>query len=188
METPIHQKSLQSGRVMAAVTYPGFALAVVGFAAILVVHLASLFGVTYPFERSIEILGPGVFVVFLPTVLVMTRLTRDFKQKDAWRAALRGCPRWMYRAVWGIFLYCWAGFFVLPLLYGGGMDEASNKARSMSAGLLIFYLIPLAVMYSAMHVEGFDNSRQCLNGHRVSPLAKFCEECGAPVVDRETTR
>jgi hypothetical protein len=74
----------------------------------------------------------------------MARLTRDFKQKDAWRAALRGCPRWMYRAVWGIFLYCWAGFFVLPLLYGGGMDEASNKARSMSAGLLIFYLIPLA--------------------------------------------
>jgi hypothetical protein len=114
METPIPLKSLQSGPFIAGVTYPAFALSVVGFAAILLVHVASLLGITDPFGRSIGILGPGVFVVLLPTILVMTRLTRDFKQKDIWRAALRGCPRWMYRAVWGIFLYCWAGFFVLP--------------------------------------------------------------------------
>jgi hypothetical protein len=87
----------------------------------------------------------------------------------------------MYRTVWGIFLYSWAGFFVLPLLYGGGMDSAANKARGMSGVLLIVYLIPLAVMCSAVHVKRFDESRRCLNGHRVSPLAKFCEECGAPV-------
>jgi hypothetical protein len=72
----------------------------------LVVHAASLFGNTYLFERAIAVLGTGVFVVFLPTIFVMNRLTRDFKQKDLWRAALRGCPRWMYRTVLGIFLYC----------------------------------------------------------------------------------
>ncbi len=66
---------------------------------------------------------------------------------------------------------------------GGGMDSATNKVRSMSAVLLIFYLIPLAVMYSATHFERFDESRQCLNGHRVSPLAKFREECGAQVIE-----
>jgi hypothetical protein len=87
----------------------------------------------------------------------------------------------MYQAVWGIFLYGWAGFFVLPLLYGGGMHLAANNVRVLSGLLLIFYLIPLAVMYSATHVERFDESRRCLNRHRVSPLAKFCEECGAPV-------
>lgn len=166
---------------MTAVIYPVFALAAVGFVAMLVVHVASLFGNTYLFERTLAVLGPGVFVVFLPTIFVMNRLTRDFKQKDLWRAALRGCPRWMYRTVWGIFLYCWAGFFVLPFLYGGGMDLAANKVRAGSGVFLVFYLIPLAVMYSATHVERFDESRRCLNGHRVSPLAKFCEECGAPV-------
>jgi hypothetical protein len=72
----------------------------------LVVHAASLFGNTYLFERAIAVLGTGVFAVFLPTIFVMNRLTRDFKQKDLWRAALRGCPRWMYRTVLGIFLYC----------------------------------------------------------------------------------
>ena len=167
---------------MTAAIYPVFLLAAVGFAAMLVVHLVSLFGDTYLFQRTIAVLGPGVFVVCLPTIFVMNRLTRDVKQKDLWRAALRGCPRWMYRTVWGIFMYCWAGFFVLPLLYGGGMDLAANKARVMSGALLIFYLIPLAVMYSATHVDPFDGSRRCLNGHRVSPLANFCEECGAPVV------
>ena len=166
---------------MTAVVYPFFALAAVGFAAMLVVHVASLFGDTYLFERTVAVLGPGVFVVFLPTIFVMNRLTRDFKQKYLWRAALRGCPRWMYRAVWGIFLYGWAGFFVLPLLYGGGMDLAANKVRVLSGVLLAFYLFQPAVMYSATHVERFDESRLCLNGHRVSPLAKFCEECGAPV-------
>jgi hypothetical protein len=166
---------------MTAVVYPFFALAAVGFAAMLVVHVASLFGNTYLFERTVAVLVPGVFVVSLPTIFVMNRLTRDFKQKDLWRAALRGCPRWMYRAVWAIFLYGWAGFFVLPLLYGGGMHLAANNVRAGSGILLIFYLIPLAVMYSATHVERFDEGRRCLNGHRVSPLAKFCEECGTPV-------
>src|SRR6516225_2457618 len=166
---------------MTAVVYPFFALATVGFAATLVVHVASLFGNTYLFERTLAVLGPGMFVVFLPTIFVMNRLTRDFKQKYLWRAALRGCPRWMYRAVWGVFLYGWAGFVVLPLLYGGGMDLAANKVRVLSGVLLAFYLFQPAVMYSATHVERFDESRLCLNGHRVSPLAKFCEECGAPV-------
>lgn len=166
---------------MTAAIYPFLALAGAGFAAMLVVHVAALFGDTHLFDRTLSVLGPGVFVVMLPTILVMTRLTRDFKQKDVWRAALRGCPRWMYRTVWGVFYYCWAGFFVLPLLYGGGMNAPANSARSMSGVLLIFYLIPLAVMYSAAHVKRVDESRRCLNGHRVSPLAKFCEECGAPV-------
>jgi len=166
---------------MTGVIYPIFAVTAVGFAAMLLVHVASLFGNTYLFERTIAVLGPGIFVVSVPTIFVMNRLTRDYKQRDILRAALRGCPPWMYRAVWAIFLYCWSGFFVLPLLYGGGMDSATNKARIGSGALLVFYLIPLAVMYSATHVGRFDQSRQCLNGHHVSPLAKFCEECGAPV-------
>jgi hypothetical protein len=172
---------------MAILIYPFLALAAVGFLAMLAVHFASLFGVIHPFEHLLKFLGPGVFVVFLPTIFVMNLLIRDFKQKDSWRAALRGCPTWMRRAVWTIFGYGWVGFFVLPLVYGGGMDSATNKARIMSAVLLIFYLIPLSVLYSATQVQHLDESRRCLNGHRVSPRAKFCEECGAPVAPSTTT-
>ena len=166
---------------MAAVSYPLLALAAVGFIATLTVHVASLFGVVYPFEPSTKFLIPGMFVVFVPAIFVMNRLIKDFKQKDVWRAALRGCPQWMRRAVWAVFGYAWVGFFALPLLYGGGMDSAANRARVGSATIMVFYLVPCAVLYSATHVQHFDQSRRCLNGHGVSPLAKFCEECGAPV-------
>lgn len=137
---------------MTAVICPVFASAGVGFVAMLVIHVASLFGNTYLFERTLAVLGPGLFVVFLPTLFVMNRLTRDFKQKDLWRAALHGCPRWMYRTVWSIFLYCWPGTAVAWM--------AANKARVGSGVFLIFYLIPLAVINSATHVERFDESRR----------------------------
>src|SRR5712671_2024271 len=104
---------------MTALIYPFLALALAGFLAIFAVHVASLFGVTYPSDHLLRFLGPGVFVVFVPTVLVMNRLTRDFKQKDIWRAALRGCPQWMRRTVWTIFGYSWFGFFILPLIFRG---------------------------------------------------------------------
>jgi hypothetical protein len=170
---------------MVAVVYPFLVLSALGFAAMLVIHIASLFGIRAPFEHSLSFLGPGVFIVFLPTILVMNRLTRDFKQKDIWRAALRGCPQWMHRAVWIVFGYSWVGFFALPFLYGGGMDSEANKARMLSGTLLVFYLIPLAVLYSWTQARHFDEGRRCLNGHHVSPLAKFCDECGASAAPPE---
>lgn len=157
------------------------ALAVIGFVATLTVHVAALFGVIYPFEHSTKFLTPGMFIVFVPTIFVMNRLTKDFKQKDIWRAALRGCPTWMRRAVWIIFGYAWVGFFALPFLYGGGMSSSANGARVGSATFLVFYLVLLAVLYSATQVQHFDSGRRCLNEHAASPMAKFCEECGAPV-------
>jgi hypothetical protein len=166
---------------MGMLIYPFLALSAIGFVALLAIHVASLFGVTYPFQRFLGILAPGIFVVFLPTIFVMNRLTRDFKQKDLWRAALRGCPTWMRRTVWTVCGYAWLGFFVLPIIFGGGMHSAANGARGASGILMVFYLIPFSVLYSATKTQNLDESRRCLNGHHVSPLAKFCEECGAPV-------
>lgn len=167
--------------MLAKIAYPFLLLAAIGFTVMLVIHVATLFGVMYLFVHSLRFIVPGLFVVWLPTVLITGRLARDFKQKDIWRAALRGCPEWMRKAQWAIFGYAWFGFFALPLIYGGGMDLPANGARSMSAVLLAFYSIATAVLYSATRAEKFDVDRQCLNGHRIGPLAKYCEECGAPV-------
>ena len=171
----------RKSRIERVLIYPVHVLAVIGSIATLVVHISSLFGITYPFERVTKFIAPFVPVVFLPTIFVMNRLTRDFKQKEIWRAALRGCPRWMRRALWIIFGYAWVGFFALPFLYGGGMDSPANTARSMSAVLLVFYLIPATVLYSATRIQQLDENRRCLNGHSIPPLAKYCPECGAPV-------
>lgn len=166
---------------MPKIAFPFLLLAGIGFTAMLIIHITALFGATYLFEHSLKILVPGLFVVWLPTVLISGRLSRDFKQKDFWRVALRGCPGWMTKAQWALFGYSWVGFFALPFIYGGGIELPANKARSMSAVLLAFYSIAMSVLYSATRVEKLDMSRRCLNGHRVSPAAKYCEECGAAV-------
>jgi len=166
---------------MAVLIYPFLALAAVGFVALLAIHCTALFGATYLFEHWLKFLVFGLFIVWLPTVLVMGHLTREFKQKDIWRAALRGCPQWLRRSLWILFGYAWVGFFVFPMIYGGGMDLPANKARSMSGVLLAFYSIAACVLYSATRVSKVDGGRRCVNSHGVSPLARYCEECGAPV-------
>jgi hypothetical protein len=163
--------------------YPFFVLALTGFATVFGIHIASLLGVVHPFDHSIKVLFPILFVLWLLTIFVMNRLCRNFKQKDVWRAALRGCPTWWRRAVWVLFGYSWIGFFVLPAIYGGGMSTGANGARVGSAVLMTFYFMAASVLYSATRVEKSDGSRHCLNGHHVSPLAKYCKECGAPVQD-----
>jgi hypothetical protein len=172
---------LREGLVMAVLIYPLLGLAVVGFFTVLVIHVAALLGTLYPFEHLFRFLGAGLFVVWFPTVLVSVQLARDFKQKDVWRASLRGCPKWLQRALWIMCGYAWVGFFTLPVIYGGGGESPANTARTMSGGLLAFYSIAACVLYSATKAPEFDKSRHCLNGHHVSPLAKYCEECGAAV-------
>ncbi len=173
---------------MKTLTWLLLVVAVAGLLCMVAVHISALVGVTAPFDNSIRFVVPALFAVWVPTIFVMTRLTREFKQKDIWRAALRGCPAWMRRTVWVLFGYCWAGFFILPALYGGGMDSDANKARVMSAGVMIFYLIAAAVSYSAVNADRSGTLTRCLNGHPVQPLAKFCDECGAPVSSQPVDR
>jgi hypothetical protein len=163
---------------MVALIYPLLVLAIAGAVAMLGIHIASLFGIDGPFDHFLKFLVPALFAIFLPTIFVINRLTRDFKQKDIWRAALRGCPAWMRRTFYIILGYTWIGFFGLPLIYGGGVQSPANSARSISGVLLAFYLIPGAVLYSATRIPRIDASRRCLNGHSMPPLAKFCPECG----------
>jgi hypothetical protein len=159
--------------------YPFLALASAGLVASLILHLAALLGNASPFSRFGSSLFWVLFAVWLPTIFVMNRLTRDFKQKEIWKAALRGCPKVMQWALWIVFGYSWLGALGLPFLLGGGRDSPANSARSASGVLLAFYAVAACVLYSATRAEKLDQSTRCLNGHHISPLAKYCEECGA---------
>lgn len=73
---------------------PLMVLAASGFALSLVAHVSALLGFT-PLGSATWALHQGLFAVWLPAILLMRDLTSEVKQKDLWRAALRGCPRWM---------------------------------------------------------------------------------------------
>lgn len=165
---------------MAALNKLLLAVASVGFAAQAVVHIAALCGLTAPFQQLEKLLIPALFVVFVPMILLMNRMTRDFRQRDIWKAALRGCPQWMRVTLWTIAGYAWLAA-LSPLLFGSRNLSPLASARCASAMILAFYAISVGVLYSATQVAKVDVARRCLNGHPVGPAAKYCEECGAPV-------
>jgi hypothetical protein len=158
------------------VAYPVMVLAGLGIVLCFSFYLLGVTGI-HPLPSNREpILFVGIFVVWAPTVMLMNTLTKDFKQKDLWKAALRGCPPWMKTGLWVLVGLIFVLFF-LPTLLGVSPD---NSNRVFLLFPVAFYSISFCVMYSLIHVEKFDEGRRCLNGHRISPLAKFCEECGAP--------
>ena len=164
------------------IAYPVMVLSGVGVLFCLTFYLFGLTGI-YPLPAGdMPVLFGGLFVVWFPTVILMNRLTKDFKQKDLWKAALRGCPAWMRTALW-VILGCVFAVFFLPVL--------SKRSPGDSPQILVllpitFYATSFCVMYSLINVEKHDLVRRCLNGHAISPLAKFCEECGAPAAPDST--
>ena len=151
-------------------------LSAVGVLLCVTLYLLGVTGTYSPQMKNSSILFIGVFVVWLPTVLLMNRLTRDFKQKDIWKAALRGCPPWLRTAMYVVIGFVFVIFF-LPVLSKGNPGESPQTFVLFP---IAFYSVSFCVMYSLINVEKFDATRRCLNGHAISPLAKFCEECGAP--------
>jgi hypothetical protein len=138
-----------------------------------VIHICALLKVQFEHYNKVFFLGIGVFIVWLPTILAANKLTKDFKQKDYWKAALRGCPSWMKTL-----FYATGGYALINFIYmiaSGKPDrDAVSTARFISGHLLPFYLAAFAVLYSAIRVSELDSLRRCLNGHPVSPSAKFC--------------
>jgi len=162
--------------------YPVMVVSAVGVILCLTCFVVGSSGVHDLPKEVAAILFGGVFVVWLPTVLLMNRLTRDFKQKDIWKAALRGCPPWMRTTLWIVVGLVMAVTFMVPIVSGQSPGQNPN---GFSLFPISFYAVSFCVMYSLIHVDEVDTTSRCLNGHVISPLAKFCEECGAPAAPEE---
>ncbi len=163
------------------------ALAGAGLILSILSHLAALLGMQGPLGDHAFWLHIGIFAVWIPTVLVSRRLTSGFNRKDAWKAALRGCPAWMKYAVYGFFAYALVNFVIFLLssavAKGSGTGAMSPAVvRAFSGHWMAFYSAAMAVLYSAAHLPASETQEhKCPNGHSVSPYAQFCEQCGQSV-------
>jgi hypothetical protein len=180
---------------MKIVLTPFMYLAALGLILSVMVHVLSLFGLPSPFGGTSWFLHVGIFVVWLPTVLVANTLVKDFKQRDFWKAALRACPKWMKYLTYFFFGYAIFNFALFIIMdvsggsgKGGGSGTPSNVYRGFSGHWMAFYCVAMAILYSAIHVREHDEARRCPNGHRVGPSAKFCEECGSKIVEPQQIR
>lgn len=148
-------------------------------------HVAAILGKEGPLGDRAFFLHIGIFVVWLPAMLVSNRLSSDFKRKDMWKATLRGCPRWMRYTLNGLFIYVVVNFllFMLSAPQNRGFGKMSPETlRGFSGHWMLFYAAAIAIYYSGIHLNDRD-VRRCALGHAVSPLAKFCEVCGQEIGD-----
>lgn len=109
-------------------------------------YLLAVSGIFAVPGKDAMLLFIGIFPIWLPTILFMGRLTSEFKQKDLWKAALRGCPSWM-RVV--LYVLIGAAFlaFLFPLLTGGKPGEGPFTFMLFPS---TFYAISFCVMYSLL--------------------------------------
>jgi hypothetical protein len=165
---------------------PLIGLAAAGLVASIVVHVCALLRIQNPFGNYAWGLHGGIFVVWIPAVLITTKATSDLsiKRKDFWKVALSGCPSWMRSMVYGFFIYAVINFIFFIYRTAGrghGPVDPSIEFRGFSGHWMAFYAAALALFYSATRqVEA-----KCANGHPASPLAKFCDRCGTPVTTRD---
>ena len=149
----------------------------------LVVHFASSLGLPVPAVAMG--LHVGIFLVWIPAILVSIPMTRDVPHKDFWRAALRGCPKWMRIMVYVFFGYAILNFALfLCGAFQGPADATGGAPPSILKGFsghwMAFYATALAMFYSATQVRRM-KPRQCPLGHTVSLSTRYCEQCGSRV-------
>lgn len=85
-------------------------LSAVGLVLSLWVHLGAVMGRRVAPEAFFWILHIGIFVVWLPTVLVARKRVGNRRSKDYWKLALQGSPEWMRYMVYGFFGYAFVNF------------------------------------------------------------------------------
>ncbi len=169
---------------MTNLLYPFIFLSAVGLILSIIAHISALLGIDLGIGSKVFILHIGIFVVWLPTVLVMQKMTKGCKQSDIWKVALIGCPDWMKKVTYGIIGYAIINFVIFMFLVPNHPTNHSGAAtpetvRGFSGHWMVFYSVAIAVMYSATKFK--DTQRKCQNGHDVSILAKYCDQCGAPI-------
>ena len=161
--------------------FPFMVLAAAGLALSICAHLAAVLGIPLPGGNAVFALHVGIFVVWLPAVLVSTRTSRFANRKDFWKTALSGCPLWMRRSLYVLFAYAILNFvfFMATGAHSGTSgDASSSEVRGFSGHWMVFYGAAFAILFSALRAPYLLHDRKCSNGHAVAPTAQFCPECG----------
>jgi hypothetical protein len=161
------------------------ALSAIGLLLSIGAHIASLLGLPLPGGKLVWSLHIGIFVVWLPAVLVATRANHGRPQGDYWKNVLSGCPPWMRYAGYALFAYAIANFIWFMVnsdshanLQG---DAPPSVVRGFSGHWMVFYGTAFAILFSAYRNPGVLMQQKCTNGHAVSASDTFCPTCGSKI-------
>jgi hypothetical protein len=160
-------------------------LAMIGLLLSVAAHLASIVGLPIPGGNIVWSLHIGIFVVWLPAVLVGSRINHGRPRKELWKNVLSGCPAWMRYAGYALFAYAVANFiwFIVTTRSGTSAqgDPPLSEIRGFSGHWMVFYGTAFAILLSAYRNPRLLRKQRCSKGHDVSSTDVFCPSCGSKV-------
>lgn len=159
-----------------------------GLAASMVLHLTALFGLAplllSPLGSDAQALPMalimGIFVVWLPAVLLGHRLNTTGNTRPSIQQMLAGCPAWMQYGFFAIFGYAVLNFFISLSGRSPGDDGLAQELRLVTGHAMLFYGIAFGSFYSVLNRPGLLAPRYCPAGHKVGHEDHFCAVCGLP--------
>jgi hypothetical protein len=163
---------------------PFLALAAIGFLLSVIVHGYALAGLTSPLGGFAWGLHVGLFLVWLPAIVISKYSDHKTGLKRGGKGPFRGCPTWMKYLAYILNLYAFINFFLSTNLSLFAIHPAKSQmgimqtARAFSGGWAAFYYIGFAMLFSAYRLEPWTPCGECANGHRVPIGNPVCSACG----------
>ncbi|MCW0460360.1 hypothetical protein NB717_001428 [Xanthomonas sacchari] len=173
---------------MIALLLPLLVLAALGFVLSLIVHVMALDGYVPPGGEAVFAMHFGVFIVWLPTVLLFLRLNHTLKSRHSWKRSLAGSPRWMRYATYGLFAYAIVNFLIVAHLTGDqpkAPGVTPTLLRGFSGHWMFFYGMAFSMLYSVYRKPWLLSVAKCPSGHHVDHADRFCSSCGAALPQRD---
>lgn len=132
--------------------WPFIVLSAVGLGLSLWVHLGALAGRRVAPEAFFWLLHVGIFVVWIPAVLVGMKRVGTASRKDYWKLALKGAPEWLRYVIYGFLGYAVVNFAIFFFQAPHGNIGANPPAivwRGVSGHWMAFYSAALGILYAA---------------------------------------
>lgn len=168
--------------------WPLISVAVIGFVLSAWIHVQAIEG-RMP-DSSAWGLHVGIFVVFIPAVIVAQRRVGNTSRKDYWKTVLRGAPEWMKYLNYALVGYATVNFFwCMRFLPTGHHHEETTPTmwRLFSGHWMVFYFAAFSVLYATIAnqrwgsdtvVSAAPTGEHCANGHLISKGDLYCAICG----------
>ena len=119
----------------------------------------------------------GIFVVWVPAVLIAQRINNGKRTQFSWKEVLAGCPQWMIYAAYGLVAYAFINFFASIATRETGSQQGF---RAISGHWMLFYGMALCIFFSSWKRPSLLRPRYCQGGHEVAHNDQFCSLCGLP--------
>jgi len=130
-------------------------LAVFGLFFNLILHISGFLSNIPPVYSSqsaqvARYLNKVMMIVVVTSMCAANRICENYSPKEFWKAALRGCPKWLKYLP--LFLLAYAVLFAA--IHGGSRVPGSpSMVHEGSVFGMTIYAVSLALLYSALHVQ-----------------------------------